>query len=229
MSARYDGHAEWYDRTFVEYGELEREGSSSAHLADLLGAGEGWCLDVACGTGLHFGAVASTGRRMVGVDLSSDQLTVARRRSDRVLRSDAAALPFRSECFPAVVCTYLHTDIEDMRPVFQEVFRVLRPGGRFVYLGVHPCFRGRFVDVSSPDRRIVEPGYWETGWRDRKVGRASEMRRRVGARHVTLTELIGALLVSRLRLVRVEEGDRREPFASRLGLVAVRDAVETRP
>jgi hypothetical protein len=76
----------------------------------------------------------------------------------------------------------------------------------------------------------VLPGYWETGWRARKkVGQPSEMRRRVGARHATLTELLGALLASGLRLVRVEEGDVREPFADRLGLVAVRDAAERRP
>ncbi|HYW25300.1 MAG TPA: class I SAM-dependent methyltransferase [Terriglobales bacterium] len=229
MAARYDGHAQWYDQTFVEYGDLERAGSSSAQLADLLGAGEGWCLDVACGTGLHFRAIASTGRRVIGVDISRDQLIVARRRSAIVVRGDAAALPFRSGCFPAVVCTYLHTDAEDMRPVFREVFRVLRSGGRFVYLGVHPCFRGHFVDVSASDRRVVLPGYWETGWRARKVGPTSEMRRRVGARHVTLTELLGALLDSGLRLVRVDEGDVREPFAERLGLVAVRDHAERRP
>jgi SAM-dependent methyltransferase len=222
MSARYDGNAEWYDRTFVGYGELEREGSSAAHLVGLLGEGEGWCLDVACGTGLHFRGIASTGRRVIGLDLSGDQLHVARRRSDAVVRGDACTLPFGSERFPAVVCTYLHTDIDDMRPVFREVFRVLRPRGRFVYLGVHPCFRGHFVDV-SPDRRVVRPGYWDTGWRARQDGRPSEMRRRVGARHATLTELLGALLASGLRLVRVEEGDVGEPFANRVGLVAVRD------
>lgn len=224
MPARYDGNAEWYDRTFGRYGELDREGSSSAHLARLLGPGGGHCLDVACGTGLHFEAVASTGRTVVGVDLSRDQLRIAGRRTGAVVRGDAGRLPFVSGRFPAAVCTYLHTDIEDVRQVFAEVARVLRPGGRFVYLGVHPCFRGYYVDVSSPDRRVVWPGYWRAGWHAKLGEPQSELRRRVGARHSTLSELLGALLASDLRLVRVEEGDESEPFADRIALVAVREA-----
>src|SRR5262249_37640996 len=111
----------------------------------------------------------------------------------------------------------------DIRPVFGEVARVLRPGGRFVYLGVHPCFRGHFVDVSSPDCRVVWPGYWLTGWRAKRVQPPSELRTRVGARHATLSELLGAVLETGLRLVQVEEGSPREPFADRLALVAVKD------
>jgi len=224
MSARYDGQAEWYDRVFAGYGELDREGSSAAHLAGLLGEGSGWCLDVACGTGLHTGGIASTGRRVIGIDLSQDQLRIAARRADAVVRGDACRLPFVSGSFPAVVCTYLHTDIEDMRPVFTEVARILRPGGRFVYLGVHPCFRGHFVDVSSSDHRVVWPGYWKTGWQAKHVQPPSELRKRVGARHVTLSELLGALLHSRLRLVQVDEADASQPFADRIALVAVRES-----
>ena len=223
MAARYDGNADWYDLTFAGYGELDREGSSSAHLARLLGEGSGWCLDVACGTGLHVSGIASTGRRVIGVDISRDQLRFAARRADAVVRADAGSLPFVSRCFPAAVCTYLHTDVEDMRPVFREVARVLRPGGRFVYLGVHPCFRGHFVEV-SPDRRVVWPGYWKTGWQPKRVQPPSQMRVRIGARHVTLTELLGALLVSGLRLVQVDEGSEQEPFADRVALVAVRES-----
>jgi SAM-dependent methyltransferase len=227
MLARYDGNADWYDRTFAGYGDLDREGSSSAHLVRLLGEGSGWCLDVACGTGLHVGGIVSTGRRVIGVDLSRDQLRIANRRADAVVRGDACRLPFAAGSFPAAVCTYLHTDIEDIRPVFQEVARVLQPGGRFVYLGVHPCFRGHFVDVSAADRRVVWPGYWKTGWHAKRVDRPSEMRRRVGARHVTLTELLGALLESGLRLVLVEEGDQQQPFADRIALVAVAETASS--
>jgi SAM-dependent methyltransferase len=142
---------------------------------------------------------------------------------DAVVRGDAGRLPFASGRFPAAVCTYLHTDIEDMRPVFLEVARVLRPGGRFVYLGVHPCFRGHFVDTSSSDRRVVWPGYWKMGWQPKQVEPPSELRVRVGARHVTLSVLFGALLESRLRLVQVDEGDELHRFADRIALVAVKE------
>jgi 2-polyprenyl-3-methyl-5-hydroxy-6-metoxy-1,4-benzoquinol methylase len=39
------------------------------------------CLDVGCGTGLHFGAVAARGYTVVGVDLSADQLRIAASRN----------------------------------------------------------------------------------------------------------------------------------------------------
>jgi SAM-dependent methyltransferase len=223
VTARYDGSAEWYDRTFAGYGEIGEEGSSADVLARLLGPGDGLCLDVACGTGLHFGAVASTGRAVVGVDLSRDQLTVASRRAGALVRGDAAALPFASARFGAAVCTYLHTDIDDIAPVFRELCRVLAPGGRLVYLGVHPCFKGYFVEVPGPDRRVIHAGYWRTGWHPRRVGEVSELRRRVGARHTTLTELLTALLDSGLRLTRFEEGAPDRPFPDRVALVATKD------
>jgi hypothetical protein len=38
-----------------------------------------------------------------------------------------------------------------------------------------------------------------------------------------LSELLGALIKSGLRLVRVEESDERQPFADRIALVAVKE------
>lgn len=159
---RYDGNAEWYDELFARYGDLADPLSSSSLLARLLGPGGGRCLDVACGGGLHHDAIASTGRTIIGVDLSSDQLQVARRRGRAALvRGSAAALPFTDESFPIVVCTYLHTDIDDMTPVFVEVNRVLRPGGKLVYLGVHPCFWGHFIE----NRGAVAASFTRDTWK----------------------------------------------------------------
>jgi hypothetical protein len=35
---------------------------------------------------------------------------------------------------------FFHTDVEDFAAIVREVARCLRSGGRFIYLGVHPCF-----------------------------------------------------------------------------------------
>ncbi len=173
--ARYDGIADWYDKLFAAYGDMRDPLSSSAHLARLLGPGEGNCLDVACGGGLHHDAIVSIGRSVIGLDLSEDQLRVARRCgvARLLLRANATALPFPDATFPAVVCTYLHTDIDDMAPVFAEILRVLRPGGTLVYLGVHPCFWGHFIENPLGTGRIVHPGYLETGWIDSPYWRES--------------------------------------------------------
>ncbi|HLJ09156.1 MAG TPA: methyltransferase domain-containing protein, partial [Acidimicrobiia bacterium] len=77
-AARYDGVADWYDEAFSTYGSEE---GTAGRLADRLGPGRGRpLLDVACGTGLHFSLVERRGWRVVGVDLSADQLRLAHQR-----------------------------------------------------------------------------------------------------------------------------------------------------
>lgn len=221
--ARYDGYAEWYDETFAGYGDLESATSSAALLVRLLGPGEGRCLDVACGTGLHAEAIRSTGRRVVGIDVSRDQLRLARTRVPAVARADAARLPFADASFAAAVCTYLHTDTDAIAQAFTEIARILQPRGRFVFLGVHPCFRGHFVEHTA-DLRVIHPGYWETGWHTESPYRTHRsIRERVGAHHVPLADLVNALLSCGLRLTSIDEGDRSQPFADQIALVAVRD------
>jgi SAM-dependent methyltransferase len=221
--ARYDAVADWYDRGFAAYGDLKDEHSSASTLARLLGPGEGLCLDVACGTGLHLEAIESTGRAVIGLDLSSEQLRIARQRTTRLLCASATGLPFGDATFATVVCTYLHTDIDDMAPVFREVERVLATGGRFVYVGVHPCFEGHFVERRRDGSRVIHPGYLETGFRmESRYWRANGLRRQVGERHTTLSELINALLQSGLSLLRVEEPDDGERSADRFAMIAIK-------
>jgi ubiquinone/menaquinone biosynthesis C-methylase UbiE len=66
---------------------------------DLLGSGDGVCLDVGCGSGLYFDVLTVTGRTVVGLDQSADQLRIAQSRPRRILQGDAAALPF-ADCPP---------------------------------------------------------------------------------------------------------------------------------
>lgn len=220
--ARYDGIAEWYDRTFAHIGDVDRESSPAALLARLLGPGEGWCLDVGCGTGLHFAALRDTGRRVVGVDLSADQLRLVRQRQAPVVHGDAYRLPFASESVSAAICSHVHTDVDDVRPVFAEVARVLRPYGTFVYVGAHPCFWGHFVERAE-GQRIVYPGYWDEGWHLESPYWSKEgIRGRLGEHHITLGALVTAVLAAGLRLTVVEETDRSQPFADRIGLVAMK-------
>jgi SAM-dependent methyltransferase len=216
-SDRYKGLGEWYDSFFKGYGEGEN--SSAARLRSLLGAGAGWCLDIGCGTG------TPTTWRPVEAMASKwrDMLDIARRRSQQVLLADATRLPFREETFQTVVSTYLHTDVDDMAPVFSEAARVLAPVGRLVYLGVHPCFTGPFVEYDSENwRRIIHPGYLEAGWHSDSPYFGEEgVRKKVGYRHVPLSELIGALLSSELALEGIEEFSGDDPHDANPGRIAL--------
>lgn len=107
-SARYDGLASWYE----DY-NAESAGQHRAALIELLGAGDGWCLDVGCGTGHYFDAIRATGRWPVGLDRSIDQLRIAAGRDRAVVQGDAAALPFAEASFSTVVSLWASTDVDN--------------------------------------------------------------------------------------------------------------------
>jgi SAM-dependent methyltransferase len=196
VTARYDGHADWYDTTFRYLGD---DVGSAGLLARLLGPADPidpWCLDVGCGTGLHFSAVAECGYTVIGLDLSADQLRVAGSRNPRVVQADAARLPVGDDSVPVVVMTFTHSDVDDFGAVVSEAARVLRPGGRLVYVGVHPAYVGAFIDRAA---EIAEAGVWiGPGYGDERLQRDPSgrfpVRSRVGRYDRTLQTLLGAFL-----------------------------------
>ena len=154
VGARYDGLAEWYDSQLPSAFSEAVEASVSA----LLGFGDGVCLDVGCGGGQYFETLAGLGWRVTGTDMSEDQLAVAHPRAEAVgaelVRCDATTMPFADGTFDAVAAIMISTDIHPYERVLTEAARVLRPGGRFVHVGVHPCFAGphsRFIEGSRPE------------------------------------------------------------------------------
>jgi SAM-dependent methyltransferase len=208
--ARYDGHADWYDATFAD---LSRDTGSAGLLARLLGPadpGDRRCLDIGCGTGLHFGAVSAAGYAVLGIDLSADQLRIAATRSRHVIQADARHLPVRSGSIAAVTMTFIHTDVDDFPAAIAEAVRVLKPGGRLVYLGVHPAFVGAFLErrgeVGQAELRLVA-GYGDERLHRDPSGRYP-VRSRVGSRNLTLETMLTAFLAQpRLRLTAVTELD----------------------
>ena len=98
-------------------------------------------LDVACGPGnftaAFAAAVAPTGRA-IGIDLSSPMLDRARANNAHAratfLRGDATRLPFPDGSLDAVNCYAALYLIPDPYAAFDEMLRVLRPGGRIAVM-----------------------------------------------------------------------------------------------
>jgi ubiquinone/menaquinone biosynthesis C-methylase UbiE len=94
-------------------------------------------LDVACGTGRHTIALCLAGFDVVGLDISTNLLKIARKRGALVLvRGDMRFLPFKSGYFTAAVSIdnsfgYLPSEKEDEQGL-ADVKRVLKPNGMFV-------------------------------------------------------------------------------------------------
>ncbi len=209
--ARYDGLADWY----VDFRPAMPKTELDA-FRRLLGEGAGRCLDVGCGTGVSTAAIEALGWSTVGVDVSEDLLEIARSRGLDVVRAAAEALPFPDAAFDAAVSVWTHTDVDDFGVVLREIARILRPEGRFVYVGAHPCFVGphsEFVAAQGvptlhegyrPARRYLDaPG----------VANPEGLRARVGAVHVPLGHFVDAFPAAGIEIERFEElGDQDYPY-----------------
>jgi SAM-dependent methyltransferase len=198
--SRYDGHAEWYDAWNKPHAD-----QNAPDLRALLGPGEGLCLDLGCGSGHYFEAIAATGRVPVGLDRSADQLRIAANRSRRIVQGDGAALPFADGIFPTVTTIYISTDVDDFAPVLAEAARVLAPGGLLAFYGAHPCFNGPHVEWLDDGGVRAHPTYRRTGWHQEAPWWGAFIRKRVGMRHHPLADLLNAFISSGLVVERVAE------------------------
>jgi len=179
---------------------------------ELLGPGDGLCLDLGCGGGHYFDVLAATGRTVVGLDRSADQLRIARGRSPQIVQGDAAALPFADGTFRAVATLWISTDVDDFAAVLAEASRVLAPGGRLIFYGAHPCFNGPHTQLLDDGGILAHPTYRLAGWHQEAPWWGPYVRKRVGMRQHPLAELLNAFVSAGLVIEHVAEpGDRPIP------------------
>jgi ubiquinone/menaquinone biosynthesis C-methylase UbiE len=202
--ARYDGVADWYDR---ELATAELGLSSQRVVLRVLGDGSGELIDLGCGGGSFAVTLAERGWRVTGVDISDDQLRLARDRGVDVVRADAGDLPFEDAAFDAAVSVFTHTDMDDFAAAVRELARVLRPDGVFVYLGVHPCFIGphsRFLRGEGVPELF--PGYWDIDRYTEAAGISpTGLRAKVGAVHLPLSTFVQSFLDAGFKIEQFEE------------------------
>jgi SAM-dependent methyltransferase len=212
--SRYDGHADWYDSWNKPNAER-----NAPEVLELLGRGDGLCLDLGCGGGLYFDVLASSGRTVVGLDCSADQLRIARARSPHVVRGDAAALPFADRTFGTVAAMWISTDVDDVTAVLAEAARVLVPGGVLFFYGAHPCFNGPHTQVMDDGGVLLHPTYRLAGWHQESEWWGPFVRKRVGMRQHPLAELLNAFVGNGLHIEHVAEPGSR-PIPNNLSILA---------
>jgi SAM-dependent methyltransferase len=100
--AASDRIADWYEEEFHGGQPTSDPLGIDRTLRDLLGPGNGACLEVGCGTGVYARAVRELGRTPVGLDLSAGMLRHAGNRLP-VIRADATGLPVRDNAVPSVI------------------------------------------------------------------------------------------------------------------------------
>ncbi|MFL6078084.1 MAG: class I SAM-dependent methyltransferase [Mycobacteriales bacterium] len=227
--ARYDAVADFY----IGDGTDDYTDPPTAALLVAVGAVDGLdVLDVACGHGRLSRELARRGGRVVGMDLSGRMIAAAEEAEAaeplgvRYVCADAADPGdwLATAGYDVATCSFGLSDIDDLDGVLGVVARALRPGGRFAFSILHPCFPGggggRWSASWPADGSYYDEGWWAAS------GELSLLRRRVGANHRMLSTYLNALHRHGLDPVEVTEprprwmGERAESGRHPVFLVA---------
>lgn len=103
--------------------------------------------DLASGTGDLCKDLATAGHRPVSIDFSFGMLLADRSGAPR-LQADACRLPVRPSTFDGATCGFALRNFVDLGAFFDELGRVIRPGGRIALL-----------DVATPPNRLMRWGH----------------------------------------------------------------------
>jgi demethylmenaquinone methyltransferase/2-methoxy-6-polyprenyl-1,4-benzoquinol methylase len=115
---------------------------------DALGLPAGACVaDLASGTGDLCVELAAAGLRPISVDLSYGMLAADRSGAPRV-QGDILRLPFPGASIDGVTCGFALRNLADLGTFFDELARVVRPGGRIALL-----------DVATPSNPVLRFGH----------------------------------------------------------------------
>ena len=125
---------------------LDARWRRSAVSALHLGAGS-VVLDLACGTGDLCRETSRRGMAPIGVDLSINML-VAARTDAPLIHGDVLALPVRDRAVDGAVCGFALRNLVELPGFFEELARVVRPGGRISLL-----------DAAEPDNKWLRWGH----------------------------------------------------------------------
>ena len=167
-------------------------------------------LDLGCGYGWHCAYCASRGARSVlGIDPSERMLSRARElnAAPRIEYRRCAVEDFDwpEDAFDLCISNLALHYVEDLRGVYEGVYRALRPGGRFALNIEHPAFTAGVNEdwYRGDDGRILHwpiDRYFEPGPR-RTLFCGCE----VTKYHHTLAQIIGGLLEAGFALTALDE------------------------
>jgi len=108
---------------------------------------ESQVLDVGAGTGNYARVIAELGHFVTAVDPSATMISKAYKHGNIVWKqASAEAIPFAEAKFDAAYCTLSTHHFTNLQKSLAEVFRLLKPGGRFVSF--------------TADPRRLDEGFW---------------------------------------------------------------------
>jgi ubiquinone/menaquinone biosynthesis C-methylase UbiE len=139
----------------------------TARFVDAVDAGpDTSILDVACGPGIVTASIAAKARTVVAFDLTPEMLQQARERCTKAgftnvsfEQGSAAALPFPDNSFDGVVTRLSIHHFDTPRRVLDEMFRVLKPGEKFVIADVVSSADAAESDLHNAIEVLRDPSH----------------------------------------------------------------------
>ena len=209
----------------------------------------GTVLETAAGTGIgtrHLRNALPKDVQIVVTDLNEPMLEFAKRKFDphdnmEFQPADATGLSFPNASFDAVVCLFSLMFFDDKPAAIQEVARVLKPGGTFVFSlwdsyahnhlirtiddtlsSLFPKSRPPFFDTPYGYHRIdeVKALLEETGFGDIEISVLPKVSRCQTARQVALAYILGTPVC-------IQIAERREPTVEEVVKIVERVIRET--
>lgn len=140
----WGGVSDWYDELLKTDGDSYQAQVILPNLLRLLDLKAGIrVLDLACGQGFFSKAFAEAGARVIGADISPELIEKAKKNAPKAefAVSSADSLDFPDKSFDIITINLAIQNIENVKGVFSESFRLLRPTGRLFIVMNHPAFR----------------------------------------------------------------------------------------
>jgi ubiquinone biosynthesis O-methyltransferase len=156
-------------------------------------------LDVGCGDGKFALELTKRGAIVTGIDASAAMINAAKRRAvqhnaDITFQvASAQQIPFAAEQFDIVTAITILCFVDDASPVFQEIARVLRPGGRLVIGEL-----GKWSTWAAARRLRAWLG--SRLWRQGRFRTANQLRRLARQAGLVVESIRGAIYYPRWRL-----------------------------
>jgi len=204
----WEAHAKWWQDQFTEGVDPEYTEQIIPLIAKHLPL-RGSVLDVGAGEGQVARMAAEAGLTVTGIDPAWAQVSVGQERGGgpRWLQGSAMGLPFADATFDAAIACLVFEHIPDVDVAISEVARVLKPGGRFLFLLNHPLLQT--PNSGWIDDQMLEPPeqYWRIGEYLPEAETVEEVEKDVFITffHRPLSRYLNALADAGLTLARMEE------------------------
>lgn len=168
-------------------------------------------LEIGCGGAQCSIAFAKQGAKVIGIDISEEQLKFAKELAERnkvnikFYQGDIRKLPqIKSKSQDVVFSAFALHYVDDLSSCFKEVYRVLKKGGIFVFSLDHPMYR----TINSNTLKLKD-SYFDTG---KEVFTFSDPTKKFVCYKHTVSDLYETLLRAGFLVDKIIEPDSRKHY-----------------